>query len=1076
MPLPRVAKSIFVCGAGLCAFLCSADAYSPTKPPSTTSSATAPGELTRTILDLVEQGDQLARAHKINSTRLALEKYEAALKYADEDRDPTSRFRALSAIGHAYDFLSEDQKALEFYRRALAVSFRTNVGDQMVTRNDIAALSVIRGENDVALAYAQQVIQIAKKTSDRAAEAQALYTQAEATYNRGNLRKALDYYNHSLSLWRQVQNRSKQAEVLIGLGYAFSNVSEPEKALASYKEALDLSKEANDFHMQAATYRGIGNLHTKQGEFQQALTSLFESLKLLDHYEGRLLKARVIAAIGYAYENIGETDRALDYDQQATEMFHDIGNRWGEAELRWDMGHLHFMRGDDEEAINQYEKALVLFTELKMPRFQAQTLRDLGVVYETRGEYDKAIDRLVQSLALIRSGQDQRHKASILTYLGRLQQRLGNPAVARDLYRQALPLTRQAADIPGEAFTLFNQARLELAAGKPQQARPLIERSLRLIENVRNRVLNPNLRAAYVGTIHEYYEVYVDVLMQSAKLDPSGTGVALAFEASEHAHARTFVESLREGRANLSRGVDAELLERQKSLEVALNTKAKRRMQLLAEKNEASAKQLSAELNSLTSQYEQLQVEIQSKNPRYAALTQPQPLTVSQIQQQVLDDDSVLLEYMLGEERSYVWAITRTEISGFELPPRAQIESAARKFRELLTANQPLAKETAQQLQTRLREADAHIPAAAATLGDLLTKPLQHKLGRKRLIIVPDGVLHSIPFQPLTVASPAGAATSEERTPLVANHVIVYEPSASALALVLNETRRPAQNAIAVFANPVFEADDSRVKVRSGGQSNGASEQQDMVRGVFRDLGLSDGKRVPALPASREEAEAIMSLVPWGTGLKAMGFDANRRTASQPELAQYRIIHFATHGFVDYEHPELSGLVLSLVDENGQPQDGYLRLYDIYNLKLSANLVVLSACNTALGKQIKGEGLIGLTRGFMYAGADGVVASLWKVDDDATAALIARFYEAMFVKGLPPAAALREAQLWMSQQERWRAPYFWAAFIIQGRYDQVQNVGFSSTYAQPLVAFAGVLSMLLLMACLAFGRRRTQSV
>ena len=187
-------------------------------------------------------------------------------------------------------------------------------------------------------------------------------------------------------------------------------------------------------------------------------------------------------------------------------------------------------------------------------------------------------------------------------------------------------------------------------------------------------------------------------------------------------------------------------------------------------------------------------------------------------------------------------------------------------------------------------------------------------------------------------------------------------------------------------------------------------------------------------------------------------------------------MHFATHGFVDYDRPELSGLVLSMVDENGQPQDGHLRLHAIYNLKLSAHLVVLSACSTGLGKEIKGEGLIGLTRGFMYAGADSVVASLWKVDDDATAALMARFYEGMFLKGLPPAAALREAQLWMRSQERWQAPYFWAGFIIQGRYDQTLNAASTGGRAQWLVTSTGVLSTLLLAACLIRRRRRTQTV
>jgi CHAT domain-containing protein len=191
---------------------------------------------------------------------------------------------------------------------------------------------------------------------------------------------------------------------------------------------------------------------------------------------------------------------------------------------------------------------------------------------------------------------------------------------------------------------------------------------------------------------------------------------------------------------------------------------------------------------------------------------------------------------------------------------------------------------------------------------------------------------------------------------------------------------------------------------------------------------------LPRLRYSRMEAQAITAAMPAGKVMLALDFDANRSTATSPELAHYGIIHFATHGLVDSEHPELSGLVLSMVDKHGKPQDGFLQLQDIYNLKLPANLVVLSACETALGKEIKGEGMIGLTRGFMYAGASRVVASLWKVSDVATATLMADFYRAMEKDSMPASAALRTAQINMWKQKRWSDPYFWAAFQIQGEW------------------------------------------
>jgi len=216
--------------------------------------------------------------------------------------------------------------------------------------------------------------------------------------------------------------------------------------------------------------------------------------------------------------------------------------------------------------------------------------------------------------------------------------------------------------------------------------------------------------------------------------------------------------------------------------------------------------------------------------------------------------------------------------------------------------------------------------------------------------------------------------------------------------------------------------------------------------------------------------------VPWRTGLKALNFDASRATISRPDLSQYRIVHLATHGFIDDQHPELSGLVLSLVDEKGNPQDGFLRLHDIYNLKLPADLVVLSSCNSGLGKDVRGEGLIGLTRGFLYGGAGSVAASLWKVDDEATAQLMKHFYQGMFNDGLTPAAALRQAQIAMWKGRRWQAPYYWAAFVIQGQYDQREDMGFGWSRRLKLGAVPLALGISLAAAIFFLWNRRRSRI
>jgi CHAT domain-containing protein len=287
--------------------------------------------------------------------------------------------------------------------------------------------------------------------------------------------------------------------------------------------------------------------------------------------------------------------------------------------------------------------------------------------------------------------------------------------------------------------------------------------------------------------------------------------------------------------------------------------------------------------------------------------------------------------------------------------------------------------------------------------------------------------------------------------PLVTTNEIVSLPSAATLASLRRQVagRRPAAKQLAVFADPVFNRNDKRVKTSpltgrvghalpaAAGERRDAPAQQEYVRAAeaARSLGLERaGIDLRRLPFSRQEAVRLLALVPRREALAALDFKASQATAMSPEVGEYRIVHFATHGYLNPEQPELSGLVLSLVDESGEPQDGFLSLPEVYNLRLPVELVVLSACQTGLGKQVQGEGLVGLTRGFMYAGAPRVVASLWAVQDRATAELMGYFYEAMLRRGLRPAAALRAAQLRMQREERWSAPRQWAGFIFQGEW------------------------------------------
>ncbi|MET0624673.1 MAG: CHAT domain-containing protein, partial [Pyrinomonadaceae bacterium] len=452
---------------------------------------------------------------------------------------------------------------------------------------------------------------------------------------------------------------------------------------------------------------------------------------------------------------------------------------------------------------------------------------------------------------------------------------------------------------------------------------------------------------------------------------------------------------------------------------------------------------------NLRTELQQVETQIRQTSPRYAALTQPQPLTLAEIQTQALDADTLLLEYALGKDRSYLWVVTPTSLMSYELPGRAEIEAAAMEFYQSVRRSPRAAANTAKarrEIGAALqRQAQARSEQAAARLSRMLLAPAATLLGKKRLLIVADGALQYIPFAALP--EPVSEGGGVKPPPLIVQHEIASLPSASTLAVLRREAgeRKATTKTLAVVADPVFERTDQRLKGRVG-QPAANVNTPEAPADESRGLGLITVKsaqesgvtardlRIPRLPATRREADAISQLAPPAARLEMLDFAANRAAATDPALGDYRFVHFATHGFLDSQHPELSGILLSMFDEQGRAQDGFLRAHEIFNLNLNADVVVLSACQTGIGKVVKGEGLVGLTRGFMYAGAPRVMVSLWSVNDAATAELMTRFYKGVLIDKRRPAQALQAAQVSMLNDKRFAAPFYWAAFTLQGEW------------------------------------------
>lgn len=827
-----------------------------------------------------------------------------------------------------------------------------SAGEELRRKDDRASL-------EAAVTRELQALGLFRALGERDREADVLYSLGEAYYSLDRHAEAAGSYRQALALFRVRKREREVGRILKDLGKAYRALGEPRQALACYREALPLTHRLKDRTAEALTLANQGRVYEELGETGKALDSYEQALVLWGELGKRSLEASTLTHLGELYLSQGDPETALDYLERARAIREPEGPTRQMADLLTTIGDTYSRSGGGRKAIETYQSALAIQRRIGDTWGEAVTLNNLGCAYLLMKRPKEARGRFARAVPVFRKTGNRQGEATALTGLASIDTDLGHPREA--IEKLGIPLA-SSFDPDTQAVALLVLARARRQLGDLPGARQAVEAGIARIESLRGSSARQEIRTSFLASNQSFYSFYVDLLVELG--DP-----ARALAANEEARARSLLDLLAEARAGLRNGVDPRLLAREAEAARRVNAAEEKRW-LLAQAG-ASPERLAPterELRSELTAYDRVQSEIRLASPRYAALTPPRPLDAEQVQRQVLDGDTLLLEYALGQERSWLWAVTPERIESFPLPSRSALEEKALRAYGLIRRKAPPRAQTQR---------------ALAELSRLLLRPAASLLGRKRLLVVADGALHFIPFAALPVP---GTEASPEPVPLVEEHEIVTAPSASSLAELRTLRRRPSPGTLAVVADPV-------------------------------------STKLPRLPFSREEASSILALVPASQRLSALGPDASRATVFSGKLGRYRIVHFATHGILDADHPELSKLVLS--------REGFVRAHEIYRLNLPADLVVLSACSTALGKEIRGEGLVGLTRGFQYAGARAVLVSLWEVGDRATAELMRLFYRELLQRGATPAAALRTAQAAL-REEGWRAPYYWAGFVLQG--------------------------------------------
>jgi len=849
-----------------------------------------------------------------------------------------------------------------------------------------------------------QAAELYAKAGDPVGQGRVLNEAARLAERLGHGEDALYGYQKAQSLAADAGARSLQVDALNNLGRLLNGQGQPRRAIELLAEALTLSEGLSCDDCQSSILVNLGSAHDSLSETQMAIDFYKKALR------GKSIKPENSAPaynnLGLAYQSLGNPDEALASFQQANALHRNPTTLCNQGLALEGLERF-------DEALAAYQGALDLAGKQADVRVQASALHNIGNLYFRRKQRDAALASWDEVVKLAANRKDL--EPLLLVTQADAKRERGDLAGAETDLERSLSLAGERGDRSWAAVSALHLAGVERRRGHPEAAIAHFRSAVGTIESLRNEVVSPELRTLFLGSRQKYYEQYVDALMELHGREPEKDWDVQALQVNEGARARGLLDLLGEFRADLRKGVDPALLAREADLHAEVNARDQERGELIHQA--ASPDELAraaARLDDAERRFKDLEADLRQSSPAYAALTQPQPLNAAAIQHEVLADGALLLEYALGDERSYLWAVSPTGVRSFTLPPREDIEEAARDYYEKIIQ----------------KDGDrASLDAAAGKLSRIILLPVESLLGNQTLLVVADGLLQYVPFAALPLPS-----TPADR--LIASNRIVSLPSASTLAVLRRELdgRPVPPKTLAVLADPLFRKPGPRMPKAlhptlaqaAGGLPHGPGRRGETPPDLFD---------VPSLPFSKEEATKIAEMVAdQSQKLVALGPAASLDTVRHGRLDDYRYVHLATHGVLDSLHPGLSRLLLAQVDSRGQPQDGSLRLQDIYNLQLNADLVVLSACETALGKEVRGEGLIGLTRGFMYAGSARVLASLWRVQDRATAKLMTKLYRHLLVDKLSPAESLRRAQVEMAEDPRWTSPYNWAGFSLQGEW------------------------------------------
>lgn len=835
-------------------------------------------------------------------------------------------------------------------------------------------------------------------------------------------------YDNALRLFERTGDLFNQEVMFENRGKLLQMTGDYEGALEDANNAIGIARQLHDDIGVLHIEDEIGSIDLLQGRMQAAFDAYSQVLQLEQINAADVMIGFAETDLASLYQQLGAVAQSQDLQVRAEGFWVKHPYLYGQLITMIQRAKLDGDSGQLSDSFSTYIRSLQLAESAGMKREKVFILLGLGTTCGKQGKLDDARSYFAQARQLAGEIHEADALAQIATAEGDLEIMAGNLPTAQADYRAAVAVARQSFDHPDLISALGGLAHAEFRSGQDLSALKDIEEALDGIESTRNSTPPNALRTGYFSSVHSYYALAIDVLMHLHAQHP-GTGYdRQALVIAERGRARFLLDQIDESGSRESSGEDRELQARQaESLRRIHLVESSLAALRAAHPRSAQAAHLESEVASLMEREDRLEAEM-SRNAQAplsgtASLFHSTGELVGELQRN-LDAGSAALEYWTNEDASYLWVVTTGSLHAYRLPGTGRLGPLARQLTQDLTAPFSTEFSTPQAFAAALSGSAAQFNLAAQQLGRWLLPPGAIPPWVHTLLIVGDGPVLSVPMEALRVA---GANRQSSRF-LQDRYCLVQEPSIAALLALLERHERSGSTRIAVVADPVFNADDPRVT--AGARRGEGAAVQDAADSFWSQATAAG--HLKRLAYAGQEVQGIEAAAGMSHVDAIVGFAASAERVRALDWSRFEVVHFATHAFLNPVQPDLSNILLSRVDSAGHPEAGALWFSDIASMRMPVGLVVLSACQTANGDPLPGEGLVGLSYSFLVAGSRRVVGSLWDVDDAATAELMRRFYQALYQGAVSPAEALRSAQRAIAQVPRWSNPYYWAGFTIEG--------------------------------------------